>query len=168
MPPNDDAHKTAVAAIYACIPIFQKCFLGIILNRMNLLEADLKEMKIAETRGVALIDYLSKTTILDRYESHIQIQNGTFKVFLGLMNGTKDQKEEFLKRWKPVINDIAKTYNMSVNPPKSYPSISISCPDNDWYNKSIDDIVTAWNKKYNQFKEIQKGIIEEVKKNPLS
>lgn len=146
--------------------IFQKCFLGIILNRMQLSEDELKEMKIAETRGVALIDYLRKTTINGRYESHIQIQNGTFKVFLGLMNGIKEEKVNFIEIWKPKIVKIADSYKMSVNPPKNYPSISISCPEKDWYYNSIDEIVKNWKDKYNQFKEIQDKILEEVKKFP--
>lgn len=115
--------------------IFQKCLLGLILNKMKIPKEDLKEMVIAETRGVALIDNLSKTDINNQYESHIQIQDGTFKVFLGIKNGRKEQKEKFLDTWKSKIKTIADKKNMSVNPPKSYPSISISYPNKVWFEK---------------------------------
>ena len=141
--------------------IFQKCFLGIILQQMGV-ELCSKTV-INETRGTALIDYLNYwEDNTHTVESHIQIQNGTFKVFLCSINNTPN-KEDFMGNWMPLFKTICEKHDgWKINLPKTKPSLSISLLGKEWYNNPQKDIVVQWKKQYKLALEIQKSIIDEI------
>ena len=141
--------------------IFQKCFLGIILQQMDIELCS--KTAINETRGTALIDYLNYwEDNTHTVESHIQIQNGTFKVFLCNINNTSN-KEVFVGNWKPLFKAICKKHNgWKINPPQTKPSLSISLLGKKWYNNPQRDIVIQWKERYKLALEIQKSIIDKI------
>ena len=116
---------------------------------------------INETRGPALIDYLNYwEDNTHTVESHIQIQNGTFKVFLCNINNTSN-KEVFVGNWKPLFKAICKNYkDWKINSPITKPSLSISLLGKKWYNNPQKDIVVQWKERYKLALEIQKSIID--------
>jgi len=143
--------------------IFQKCYLGKLLQELNVEKQP--QLTIYETRGTALIDYLSYNDLSFGLESHIQIQNGTFKVFLGQSKGKNENKTSFLNDWGNVLVELEEQYGdrgWHVNPPKTKPSISISKPDKDWYKMPHQEIIDKWNKTYYESRAIQNIIKKAV------
>ena len=141
--------------------IFQKCFLGIILQQMDIEPCG--KTAINETRGTALIDYLNYwEDNTHTVESHIQIQNGTFKVFLCNINNTSN-KEVFVRNWVSLFKAICKKHNgWKINPPQTKPSLSISLLGKKWYDNPQRDIVILWKERYKLALEIQKSIIDKI------
>ena len=141
--------------------IFQKCFLGIILQQMDIELC--RKTAINETRGTALIDYLNyRENDNHTIESHIQIQNGTFKVFLCNINNTSN-KEVFVRDWMQLFETICDNRkDWHINSPKTKPSLSISFSDKGWYNNPQKDIVIQWKERYKLALEIQKSIIDKI------
>ena len=141
--------------------IFQKCFLGIILQQMDIELCS--KTAINETRGTALIDYLNYwEDNTHTIESHIQIQNGTFKVFLCNINNTSN-KEVFVRNWVSLFKAICKKHNgWKINPPQTKPSLSISLLGKKWYDNPQRDIVILWKERYKLALEIQQSIIDKI------
>ena len=141
--------------------IFQKCFLGIILQQMDIELCS--KTAINETRGTALIDYLNYwEDNTHTIESHIQIQNGTFKVFLCNINNAPN-KEVFVGNWMPLFKAIFEKHDgWKINSPKTKPSLSISLLGKEWYNNPQKDIVVQWKERYKLALEIQKSIIDKI------
>lgn len=141
--------------------IFQKCYLKQILHG---LEVELSaETIVNETRGTALIDYLSFIKLPCGLESHIQIQNGTFKVFLCMQNDKDCSKDVFLEKWFTLFDNLGKKYSSwHINKPKRKPSISLSISNKEWYMSSYTDIVKRWKELYVESKEIQNELVNEI------
>lgn len=142
--------------------IFQKCYLKRILHD---LDAELcEETAVNETRGTALIDFLSVKIMPNGLESHIQIQNGSFKVFLCMINDKNSNKDTFLDDWLTIFEELKQKHShWHINLPKSKPSISLSRLDKKWYISPYNDIVKRWKKLYDECRDIQAEIEKSVK-----
>lgn len=142
--------------------IFQKAFLKILAERMS--QWKQKDYTVSETRGIALIDYLDYMKWEEQgLESHIQIQNGSFKVFLGEIIGKEENKVSFLNVWNDFFMSLEKKHGgWQTNKPRSKPSISISKHDKVWYTKSTEELIKTWNNIYKESKAIQDEIKDKI------
>lgn len=141
--------------------IFQKCYLRTILQQMNIELCN--KTTINETHGTALIDYLNYwEDNTHKIESHIQIQNGSFKIFLCNINKTSN-KEDFVGNLLPLFKAICEKHDgWKINSPKTKPSLSISLLGKEWYNNPQKDIVVQWKERYKLAMKIQQSIIDKI------
>ena len=148
--------------------IFQKCFLSHIIDKTQ----NYRDFDISETHGIALAEKKDVLSI-GNYKLGIQFQDGSFKaqilnesiksnVFWNFWNGT------ITKTNNGVMINNKSFSGWNCNPSKSqkgaYFSISKRIPN--WYSKSVNDIVSDWNKMYNECITVLNEIVKVIKTYP--
>lgn len=148
--------------------IFQKCFLTHIKNQTE----NYKVFDISETHGVALAEKKDVRSVKG-YKLGIQFQDGSFKaqilneriyanVFWTFWNKIIKKTNDGVEINKRSFSDW--NYNPSKSQKGAYFSISKRIPN--WYSKSVNDIVSDWNKMYNECITVLNEIVKVIKTYP--
>ncbi len=148
--------------------IFQKCFLSHIKDKAQ----NYGDFDISETHGVALAEKKNVRVVGD-YKLGIQFQDGSFKaqilneriyanVFWTFWNKIIKKTNDGVEINKRSFSDW--NYNPSKSQKGAYFSISKRIPN--WYSKSVNDIVSDWNKMYNECITVLNEIVKVIKTYP--